>query len=69
MVLRYSFDGGSFCFSVGVSELMKESVQGWFKLLSQEEGEFYAVPVPSEKGSASIKQTLGVGAPRRSSIL
>lgn len=28
---------------------MKEkSVEGWFKLLSQEEGDFYAVPVPSD---------------------
>lgn len=29
---------------------MKESVDGWFKLLSQEEGDFYAVPVLSEEG-------------------
>ena len=24
---------------------MKESVDGWFKLLSQEEGDYYAVPI------------------------
>lgn len=39
---------------------MKESVQGWFKLLSQEEGDFYAVPVPSDEGLGKMKQPAGV---------
>jgi hypothetical protein len=39
---------------------MKDSVQGWFKLLAQEEGEFYSVPVPSEEGlKISIKSSSG----------
>jgi hypothetical protein len=40
---------------------MKEGVSGWFKLLAQEEGEFYSVPVPSEEGyKLPIKSTTGV---------
>ncbi|XP_021354767.1 calcium-dependent protein kinase C-like isoform X2 [Mizuhopecten yessoensis] len=34
--------------SFGISELMKESIDGWFKLLSQEEGEFYGIPVTDD---------------------
>ncbi|XP_064594955.1 calcium-dependent protein kinase C-like isoform X2 [Liolophura sinensis] len=34
--------------SFGISEILKNPIEGWFKLLSQEEGEFYGIPVPDD---------------------
>lgn len=35
-------------FSFTISELLQGDIEGWYKLLGKEEGEFYAIPCPSE---------------------
>ncbi|KAK5623038.1 hypothetical protein CRENBAI_020801 [Crenichthys baileyi] len=60
--------------SFGISEIQKEGIDGWFKLLSQEEGEYFNLPVQpeGEEGNEALRQKfdrakVGPGKPTDSS--
>ncbi|KAB7498601.1 Protein kinase C, brain isozyme [Armadillidium nasatum] len=46
--------------SFGISEIIKNPVTGWYRLLTEDEGEFYNVPVPPEGTDiAKLKEKFG----------
>lgn len=48
---RTSRDDFMGALSFGVTELIKKPIDCWFKLLSQEEGEYYSIPCTTESNT------------------
>ena len=42
--------------SFGVSELWKQGQEGWFKLLSKEEGKFYNIPIIDDDEGQAVSE-------------
>uniref|UniRef100_A0AAY4ACC1 Protein kinase C n=1 Tax=Denticeps clupeoides TaxID=299321 RepID=A0AAY4ACC1_9TELE len=53
--------------SFGVSEIFRRSVSGWFKLLNQDEGEYYNIPVPDFDSQVNNLKSLVLLAEERGS--
>lgn len=42
--------------SYGISELWKQGQEGWFKLLSKEEGRFYNIPIIDDDEGQAVSE-------------
>ena len=42
--------------SFGISELWKQGQEGWFKLLSKEEGKFYNIPIIDDDEGQAVSE-------------